>query len=146
MPLTYTYAADLSDARDWVRFRIGDTDMTAGVPLVSDEEIDALLPGGAAAKASNLAAAIAICDALVARFSRAVDASEGSASASMSQLAAQYRQLGRDLRSEAVTAINPAASFTGASIGTALDPAFTRRMGDPDRNVPTPESELEEDE
>jgi hypothetical protein len=134
MPLSYDYQADFTTTRDQVRFLIGDTDMTVGVPLLADEEIAALYT----ANGSIYGAAIAACEGLIARFTRAIDASEGNASASMSQLAAQYRQLRDDLRRKSAANVNPAAAFTGSTLSNQLEPAFTRQLGDPAYNVPTP--------
>jgi len=138
MPLDYTYNADFDDPKDAIRFQIGDTDMTVGAPLFADQEIAVqyTLAG------STIGASVALCKALIARFSRAVDASEGNASASMSQLATHYRQLLADLQRDQMAAVSPAGAFTASGAVSRLDPAFTRRMGDPSWNVPTPESDL----
>lgn len=131
MPSTYTYGADLSVALDRVRFTLGDTDMTTGVALLSDQEIEAFLPGGVVEQTTENGACAVLCDALVARFSRMVDVSEGSASASMSQLADRYRQLAKDLRAKVSAASGPTGFFAAPTDTCDIEPAFTRVGGDP---------------
>lgn len=109
-----------------VRFLLQDTGPTEW--LFTNEEIGAVIPGGVLAQTSVQAAAASLCDRLVARYSAMVDISEGSASASLSQLVAQYRQLATTLRTRsgvaAVGAVGTDATYDA--------PAFTRIMGDKD--------------
>lgn len=109
-----------------VRFLLQDTGPTEW--LFTNEEIGAVIPGGVLAQTSVHAATAVLADRLVARYSAMVDISEGSASASLSQLVTQYRQLATDMRTRKGVAAIGAASADG----TYDAPAFTRIMGDKD--------------
>ena len=130
MSATYDATA-LGTALNEIRFRLGDTGPDF---RLSDEEIEAYAPGGVLATASNTAACIALCDALIARYTGVVDVSEGGASFSGSQLAAQYTARKAQLQREGSAAISPAGAFF---TGRTMEPAFTRIMGDTEYNVPT---------
>ncbi len=124
---TYTYdAASLDQALNYIRFRLGDVGPDF---RLSDEEIEAYAPGGVVGMATNQSACIALVRGLIARYTGVVDASEGGASFSGSQLVAQYRELLRTLQSEGTSAVSVTGGFY---TGTTMPPAFTRIAGDPD--------------
>jgi hypothetical protein len=81
-----------------IRFLIQDTGETTWRLL--DEEINAVAPGGAMAQATVRLAAISLCERLAAKYAGLVDISEGAASASLSQLAANYRALAIQIQHE----------------------------------------------
>jgi hypothetical protein len=96
---SYSYnPAALNLPLNQIRFLIGDTDPDNW--RLQDDEINAVAPGGAMAEASVNLAAASLCERLASRYAGLVDISEGSASASLSQLADNYRKLASQLRSE----------------------------------------------
>jgi hypothetical protein len=89
----WTYSADPSKSdKDWVRFKIGDTD--EGDQLLQDGEINALISDAG----SKQLAAVLACDAIVAKFARDADFSNMHLDVSRSQRVEQYRTLGTTLR------------------------------------------------
>lgn len=113
-----------------IRFMLGDTNADGnGTWQFSDAEIAALAPGGVLATGSVTAAAVALCQRLVARYSSLVDVSEEGASAQMSQLAAQYRALAKELSLRA--GIGASSLVSSAIANGEREPAFTRAMGSP---------------
>lgn len=127
----YSYDVDaLDEPLNQIRYLLGDTGLGGDAWLLSDQEISAVAPGGVIGEATVKTAAAALCDSIVARFSRLVDVSEGSASASMSQIADRYRQLAKELRAKASVAGGPTGFFAAPVAGSELEPAFTRQGGD----------------
>lgn len=112
--------------------------------LVTDDEIDAYLPGGILATASTTAAAIAIGEYVVNQYAHLTDISGGGGSASLSQLVKQMRVVVNDLR---MTVAGPSiasamrTAVTTDAYGVTRDPAFTRQMGDPSGMWPRTEDE-----
>lgn len=91
--MTWSYGGDpAANAKDRVRFIVGDT--TSTFPLVSDEEINAVL----ADQAVPTYAAAAICEALAAKFSVQVDRSIGSTSIGLSRRAQAFAEQAARLR------------------------------------------------
>ena len=145
--MAWSYSGDPSSSpRDQVRFLIGDTDETD--PQLQDAEVDHLLASGAGA----LAAAVAACAALSAKYSRMVSKSTGRLSVQASDRAKAYRELAKDLRRQRRGA-GLAIFAGGLSISEkeslrqdtdAVQPAFTVRDDDypatngPDENSPWP--------
>lgn len=111
-----------------IRFLIGDTG-EGNTWRLSDEEIAAVAPGGAMGQTSVGTAAIRLCERLAARYAGLVDISEGGASAQLSQLAKQYRDLAITLRRESAST---APAYAHPDIVTGeRPPAFTRLMNGP---------------
>jgi hypothetical protein len=81
-----------------IRFLIQDTGY--GIWRFSDQEIEAVAPGGAMGQTTVRLAAISLCERLAAKYAGLVDISEGAASASLGQLAQNYRTLAIQLRNE----------------------------------------------
>lgn len=94
MTWTYTESPATSD-RDWVRFEIGDTDTTD--QLLSDEEIASLITD----RGSKEAAALAAAEGLAAQFARKVTKAVGDLRINYSDLAKQYRELAKSLKTKA---------------------------------------------
>lgn len=116
--MTWTYGGDPgANDRDWVRFRIGDTDTTD--QQMTDEEIAALL----AEYTSKQAAAVVAVEALIAKFSRLASKSVGDLSIQYNQRLENYQSLAERLRREqAIRAASPVAG--GISVnrkGTVRD-------------------------
>lgn len=89
--MTWSYGNDPSASdRDWVRFRVQDTDETA--ELVSDEEIDAELAVG-----TKEAAAVTIAEAIARRFAKKADLVEGDTSIRYSERAKRWASIAKDL-------------------------------------------------
>lgn len=101
--MSWSYSGNpASSDRDMVRFRIGDT--IAATPLLTNEEIDALLTTMTVTQT-----AIASAYSLAARYARMGGSKKvGDLSISYGDLAGQYRALARQLASEP-------ASMTAAS-------------------------------
>jgi hypothetical protein len=96
---SYSYnPAALNLPLNQIRFLIGDTDPDNW--RLQDDEINAVAPGGAMPEASVNLAAARLCERLASRYAGLVDISEGAASASLSQLADNYRKLAVQLRRE----------------------------------------------
>lgn len=125
MTATYDGSA-LDDAINYIRFRIGDVGPVSF--RVTDEEIEAYAPGGVVGLATNDLACVAIVRGLIARYAGVVDVSEGGASFSGSQLAAQYRALLTQLESE--NGVSASAVVASAIYNGDRPPAFTRQLGD----------------
>ena len=90
-----TYDPDLSSALDWVRFTIGDRDVTA--PTLQDEEILAML----AAHQNRWLAAAACVDAILAKTQGAVEKQVGDLRLSFGfggSAESAYQELGDRLR------------------------------------------------
>ena len=94
--MTWTYSGDpASSNKDAVRFLVGDTVETD--KLVQDEEIDFAL----ANEGGVTNAAVAICRAVAAKFSRQADKTVGKLSISLSQKAAAYHALADKIEQKA---------------------------------------------
>lgn len=90
-----------ASTRDWVRFRIGDTD-TAD-QLLSDEEINSALT-----REGNEYKAAAVCaDAIAGKFAREADKRVGPLAISASQKSERYTTLAAQLRSEVGRRVAP---------------------------------------
>ena len=104
--MAWTYSGDPSDSdRDWVRFRVGDTDSTD--PQLTDGEIDSLVSD----EGSKEAAALAAVRAILAKYARLVDKSVGDLHLSYSQRQASYQALAERL--ERLYALRTAIPFAG---------------------------------
>lgn len=113
--MAWTYTGNPgSSPRDEVRFLLGDT--SEADPLLQDEEIDYLLGehGGSA-----IAAAVAACEAVVAKLSREADLSSGATSISASQRRAHYASLLTQLQRRATRTPN-------IKISQTIPPRFQR--------------------
>jgi len=95
--VAFTYNTSLSTNRDKVRFRIGDTDSNR--PLLSDEEIDAVLTS----KPAVLPSALECVEAILAKIARDVDRNAAGISSSRSQSFNHYMELRKKLSREMVT-------------------------------------------
>lgn len=105
--MTWTYGGDPGDNnKDYVRFRIGDTD--SNDELLSDEEINAML----SQFGDKRLAAASAAEAIAAKFSRRVDTRMGKLSQQWSDLVAHYHALAKKLRKE--FAIHGAAPWAGS--------------------------------
>lgn len=82
--------------RDEVRFLLGDT--SEADPLLQDEELDYLLNEH---EGSAIRAAVAACEAVIAKLSREADFSSGATSLSASQRCEGYRKLLGQLKRKA---------------------------------------------
>ena len=93
--MTVSYSGDPGNSdQDLVRFLVGDTDCTAGVALLTDEEIEYRVINETTAKR----AAWRACQDIIAKLSAtAADWSTGSTSQSKSQLLDNYRKLEKRL-------------------------------------------------
>jgi len=95
--MTWSYDTSLTEAKDKVRFYIGDTDTND--QLLQDEEINFLLT-----ETQNvLQAASRAAKALAAKFSRQADKAVGDLRISLSQKAQAYMSLAADLEKRALT-------------------------------------------
>lgn len=134
--MTWTYGGDPSaNSRDWVRFRIGDTD-TADQQL-SDEEIASLLTDADSAK--RVAALYAV-RRLLAKYARLVDTSRtDGASDSYSQRRDAYAALAAEIESEIAELGTGSESGSGGGGATITGASLARRTAvraDPDRVHP----------
>jgi len=101
--------------------------------VLTDDEIDLYLTGGALAKSSTILAAVACGEYLLRQASYHVDIREGGASATLSQLAPQLRLMVAELRAVAAGAAGPTALLASINVDSAGNtrlPSFTRAMGD----------------
>lgn len=109
--MSFFYSEDPTTSdKDAVRFLIGDTDDSD--PLVQDEELNYLL---GRFPQVEIAAANA-CEAIAARFARAADEKTGPTSKKFSQISANYRTRGKELRTTSLTAELTAPLFGGVKI------------------------------
>jgi hypothetical protein len=131
--VTWTYGGDPSaNARDEVRFLVGDTDTTD--QLVTDEEIAYAV----AQEATNRGAAARVAQALAAKFARYVDKAVGDLRNAYSKRYDQFRTLASELSMDAST--QSASAYCGG-IGVddkeaveedtdRVEPAFSVGMHD----------------
>jgi len=89
--MTWTYTDPGTSDRDWIRWRVGDTDTTD--QLQSDEEIAAAL----ATYGSKFKAAAAVARAIAAKYSRKADLTMDQLSVKHSQKAAAYLKLATEI-------------------------------------------------
>ena len=101
--MSWGYNPTLPTARDWVRWRIGDTDSTD--PLLTDEEIDAAV----ALEGNRYLAAALSAESIAAKFAREADKRVGPLAISASQKAQTYTKLAKRLRTEIATRVAPYA-------------------------------------
>jgi hypothetical protein len=127
--MSFSYTAQIATSdRDAVRFELGDTDPND--PLLFDQEIDALL----ASEGSVIRAAVAGCQAILARLARRTQASVDGVSVARQQQREGYEALLRRLRRRLAT--QAATVYAGGiAIGDKqtrdddadrVRPAFTR--------------------
>tara|TARA_R100000808_G_C2073073_1_gene99790 strand:+ start:93 stop:524 length:432 start_codon:yes stop_codon:yes gene_type:complete len=95
--MSFAYSTSLATNKDKVRFRIGDTDSNR--PLLSDEEINAVLTS----KPAVLPASIECVDAILAKIARDVDRNAAGITSSRSQAYNHYLELRKKLEREMVT-------------------------------------------
>tara|TARA_Y100001938_G_scaffold148373_1_gene231902 strand:- start:3853 stop:4284 length:432 start_codon:yes stop_codon:yes gene_type:complete len=95
--MSFSYSTSLTANKDKVRFRIGDTDSNR--PLLSDEEINAVLTD----KPAVLPASIECVDAILAKIARDVDRNAAGITSSRSQAYNHYLELRKKLEREMVT-------------------------------------------
>lgn len=95
--MSFAYSTSLATNKDKVRFRIGDTDSNR--PLLSDEEIDAVL----VSKPAVLPASIECVEAILAKIARDVDRNAAGISSSRSQAFNHYLELRGKLAREMLT-------------------------------------------
>ena len=127
--MSATYDPTLGTAKDSVRFRLGDTNVTpASNALLSDEEIAALLSANGN---SAIRATIAATRGILARYARMVTASVGDESAQFSDLTTHYRHLLKDLQRELAQSGASAPIFAG---GISITDMAAREQ-DRDRTV-----------
>jgi len=89
--MAFTYTDPGTSSRDWIRWRVGDTDSTD--PLQTDAEIAAAL----ATYGSKFKAASAVARAIAAKFSRKADIGMDQLSISHSQKAKAYLALAGEI-------------------------------------------------
>jgi hypothetical protein len=110
--VTWTYSGDpSSNAKDEVRFLVGDTDST--VQEVSDEEIAYIITmhGDPGANYGNYAAAAVLAQAIASKYAKKADKSVGGLSIQYKQKFDNYMALAQTLREFART------GPTGAAVG-----------------------------
>ena len=116
----WTYDSSLTTDKDKARFYIGDTDQED--PLLSDEEIDALIE----LEGSPLKATITALEHLAAKFSRQADTNNTGLAVSASQRAKAFAERAQELRKRL-----PQHQLAGMFVGGACNsPAF--RLGQDD--------------
>lgn len=128
--MTWTYGGDPSaNNTDAVRFLVGDTNTSD--QLVTDGEISYAL----AEEGGVIRAAVAICRAIAAKFSRQADKTVGKLSISMSQKAKAYNDLADRLQQKSSVLVTPYAGGlsvsekeTVAGDSDAMQPIFLRGM------------------
>lgn len=128
--MTWSYNEALTSSIDKVRFLVGDTDESD--PQFQDEEIAWALT----VSSDVYMAAIIVCRAAIARYSRQVSKSVGDLSISASEKAQHYRDLVSDLEQQAaMTALVPIPYAGGRTISDMetdetdadlVQPAFRR--------------------
>jgi hypothetical protein len=130
--MTWTYNPALTLDRDWVRFRVGDTDQAS--QLLANEEIDALL---ALTPTNRTRAAAAACASIATKLARNVDTSNMSLSVSGSQRFDHYQALAAQLDRESSTRSLPRNLAASRASKEALDadadavqPLFRRGQDD----------------
>lgn len=125
--MSWSYSGDPSNSdKDHVRYLIGATDEDD--QLVMDEEIEQSL----ASNANDVTeAAVEVCYAIAAQFSRQADMEVGDYSEDLSQKASNYRQLAKDLKQQkSDEALSPAA-------GSISQSKKDNQESDSDRTEPT---------
>jgi hypothetical protein len=95
--MSFAYSTSLTTNKDKVRFRIGDTDSNR--PLLSDEEINAVL----ASKPAVLPSSIECVEAILAKIARDVDRNAAGITSSRSQAYNHYLELRNKLGREMLT-------------------------------------------
>jgi len=130
MTMTWTYTDPGTSTRDWIRWRVGDTDTSD--QLQTDEEIAAAV----ATYGSKFKAAAAVARAIAAKFSRKADMGMDQFSVRHSQKAQAYLKLAADI--EAGVALDAgrvgSIAISVADRATEMDnddrpePAFTSGM------------------
>lgn len=128
--MTWTYSGDPSASNlDAVRFMTGDTDTTD--QLVTDGEINYALTAGGGVTA----AAVTICQAIAAKFSRQADKSVGDLRISLSQKAQAYLSMADKLEQKGSRLAIPFAcglsvdeKETSEADTSAVQPLFRRGM------------------
>ena len=102
--MTWTYSGDpASNARDSIRFLIGDTDTTD--QLINDEEIAWMnnqVTGSDTATTGVYTVAVRACLTIASKFARMADKSVGDLSVTMSQKATGYREQAKALKALAL--------------------------------------------
>lgn len=107
--MSWSYSDSLSTDRDKLRFKIGDVDTND--QLLSNELLDALL----AEQADPTLAAIAAVEGILAQFARDIDRQALGLGGSRSQKTQFYRDLLKELRSQAARS-STSAFFGGGSV------------------------------
>lgn len=131
--MSWSYTGNPTDStKDYVRFRIGDTDSSD--QLLGDDEIDAMV----SQFGDKRLAAAAAAESVAAKFSRRFDTRYGKVSQQWSQLVEHYLTLAKKLRAEYT--LNAAAPWAGSISQSAKDeerddtdrvePAFSVGMHD----------------
>lgn len=130
--MTWTYSGNpASSDVDNVRFRIGDTNTSD--QQLSDEEIEWLLT----TYESTIGASLGACDALIAKYARAVDSRSADVSVSASQRMKHYQDLKTTLQTQSASISGVAPYVGGISIAAKeavvddtdrVKPFFTRDM------------------
>lgn len=145
---TYLSDPSLNDTAA-VRFLVGDTDDDER--QFSDEEIGWLLTQ----KGSVYGAAIAACDALIAKYARDVDVRFGPSSESNSQRVKAYQELKKELKRQSLTSGSALPYAGGISKGDKsiveqnadrVKPSFTRSSFNHPGDASTSETESSFDE
>lgn len=109
--MAWTYSGDpASSNRDAVRFLVGDT--LPADQQMQDAEIEYLIVQHGTAQLAAAAAA----EALVARYARKVDVTDGDTSLRFSQRADEYRELAKTLREQRASGAAPLPYVGGVSI------------------------------
>jgi len=128
--MTWTYTDPGTSSRDWIRWRVGDTDTSD--QLQTDEEIAAAL----GTYGSKFKAAAAVARAIAAKFSRKADMGMDQFSVRHSQKAAAYLALASDIEAGVALDAGRVASIAISETDrqTEMDdddrpmPAFTSGM------------------
>ena len=102
--MAFSYNPSLATTKDWIRFRLGDTDSSWDARMrLEDEEINAVL----AEVGARIQAALRCAKALRARLARYVDTSNTGLSVWASQRFAHLTEVIRELEQEAAGAAIP---------------------------------------
>lgn len=118
--MAWSYDPSLTTDKDRARFYIGDTDQED--PLLSDEEIDALIE----LEGSPRKAAITALEHLAAKFSRQADTDNTGLAVSASQRAKAFAERAQELRKRL-----PQHQLVSMFVGGACNsPAFRLRQDD----------------
>lgn len=92
--MTFSYNADLSNLKDWIRFRLGDTDPS--FYLLEDEEIEAII----ALTESPQKALLETLKGLLAKLSKMIDQDIGDISINLSKIYENYLTLFEEIKQE----------------------------------------------